>query len=609
VTPVQKVLYELLIEFDEICTKHDITYYLGGGTALGAIRNGGFLPWDNDMDLYMPRREYKKLCEVIDLELKEDRFFVNKERNPYYLNPIARYGNSNTTKLYFSFMTDGESCGQHFDILIFDPFPNDSEEQQKYRDLLRIYCEILQPYFVVARETYKHSKVFNYSLYKDYMRQVEERGKAAVIQELEEYLFSFPDEEAELYCMNWGLDVLCYNRAYFGNPRRVPFEDRLFPIAEKAEQIFRLAYGDNWMLLPPKEFRIAKRAADNCDLPVKLLVDLYHKGYDRDKAVADFAKYKDAQLYLRLIREGFDKKRCQKAIDRATRKVNPSFSVEEYLDLQLNVDALKYEVCVDAPIAVVNESLSVLLKRGKFGVVAKIIARRRQQQMPASEETLRIEKVAGQMRDLSVAYYDKHDIAHIADFFTKDEELDIPFFAAMKNVVLLENFDDEELKKMDLYESLSKKLEDRDYFEDDLFSKTAADIFVKLGQIDKANELYSAVLSRANHALLIRDIEKLKKEGMAICKSSGFTSDFVQRAYRAEKKALKDKLTLKNEPMPRRIKSKIDYICYILLQPINSDFNIRNTLAMRKNFIESKRVIDKHRSNYRALKNLAQRLG
>jgi len=213
------------------------------------------------------------------------------------------------------------------------------------------------------------------------------------------------------------------------------------------------------------------------------------------------------------------------------------------------------------------------------------------------------------MRDLSVAYYDKHDIAHIADFFTKDEELDIPFFAAMKNVVLLENFDDEELKKMDLYESLSKKLEDRDYFEDDLFSKTAADIFVKLGQIDKANELYSAVLSRANHALLIRDIEKLKKEGMAICKSSGFTSDFVQRAYRAEKKALKDKLTLKNEPMPRRIKSKIDYICYILLQPINSDFNIRNTLAMRKNFIESKRVIDKHRSNYRALKNLAQRLG
>ena len=608
-TPVQKVLYELLIEFDEICTKHDITYYLGGGTALGAVRNGGFLPWDNDMDLYMPRREYKKLCAVIDSELKEDRFFVNKERNPYYLNPIARYGNSNTTKLYFSLMTDGQSCGQHFDILIFDPFPNNLEERQKYRDLLRIYCEILQPYFVVARDTFKHSNTFNYSLYKDYVKQVEERGKAAVVQELEEYLFSFPDEEAEFYCMNWGLDVLCYNRAYFGSPRRVPFEDRLFPIAEKAEQIFRLAYGDNWMLLPPFELRIVKKAADNCDLPAKLLVDLYHKGYDKEKAVANFTKYKNAQLYLRLIREAFDKKRWQKIIARATKKIGSSMSVEEYLDLQLDVDVLKYEVCVDAPLAVVDRSLNMLLKRGKFSVVAKIIARRRLQQMPISEETLRIEGVSAQMRNLSIAYYDKQDLKYIADFFTSHEGLDLPFFSAMKNVVLLEESDDEELRKMDLFESLSKKLEDRDYFEDDLFIKTTADIFMKLGQPDRANELYSTILSRASHALLIRDVEKLKRENAAICKTTGFSDDFVRKEYRVAKNALKRKRALENEPMLRKIKSKLDYLCYVLFQPINSNFNALNTLRMRKDFIESSQVIDRYRSNYRAIKNLAQRLG
>ena len=608
-TPVQKVLYELLIEFDEICTKHDITYYLGGGTALGAIRNGGFLPWDNDMDLYMPRREYKKLCEVIDSELKEDRFFVNKERNPYYLNPIARYGNSNTTKLYFSLMTDGQSCGQHFDILIFDPFPNDPEEQQKYRDLLRIYCEILQPYFVVARDTFKHSNTFNYSLYENYVRKVEECGKAAVIQELEDYLFSFPDEEAELYCMNWGLDVLCYNRAYFGVPRRVPFEDRLLPIAEKAEQIFRLAYGDNWMLLPPKDDRIAKKAADNCDLPAKLVVDLYHKGYDKDKAVEDFTKYKNARLYLRLLSETFEKKRCQKIIARATREIKSAMSVEEYLALQMDGDTLKYEICVDAQVAVVDKALNALLKRGKFSVVTKIIARRRLQQMPISEETLRIEEVSKQMRNLSIAYYDKKDIQYIADFFTSNEELDFPFFAAMKNVVLLEKSDDEEIKKINPFKPLSKKLEDRDYFQDDLFIKTTADIFAKLGQSDRANELYSTVLSRANHALLIRDIEELKKENSAICKTTGFTDDFVQGEYRAAKKEVKLKRALKNEPLSLRIKLKLEYLCYITFQPVNSRFNILNTLGVRKEFIESDRTIERYRNSYRAVKNLVQRLG
>ena len=50
---VQSNLYEMLIELDDICRKNDIIYYLAGGTALGAVRNQGFLPWDDDIDLYI----------------------------------------------------------------------------------------------------------------------------------------------------------------------------------------------------------------------------------------------------------------------------------------------------------------------------------------------------------------------------------------------------------------------------------------------------------------------------------------------------------------------------------------------------------------------------
>ena len=65
-TDLQQVLFDLLCEFDAICRKHDIVYYLSGGTNLGALRHGGFIPWDDDSDIRMSRKEYEKLMQVIE---------------------------------------------------------------------------------------------------------------------------------------------------------------------------------------------------------------------------------------------------------------------------------------------------------------------------------------------------------------------------------------------------------------------------------------------------------------------------------------------------------------------------------------------------------------
>ena len=63
---MQVGLLTLLKEFDAICRKHDITYYLEGGSLLGAVRHKGFLPWDDDVDLSMTRDNFQKLLAVID---------------------------------------------------------------------------------------------------------------------------------------------------------------------------------------------------------------------------------------------------------------------------------------------------------------------------------------------------------------------------------------------------------------------------------------------------------------------------------------------------------------------------------------------------------------
>ena len=60
---IQKELIVLLTEIDEICRKHDIPYYLSGGTLLGALRHEGFIPWDDDLDVNMPREDWPRFRE------------------------------------------------------------------------------------------------------------------------------------------------------------------------------------------------------------------------------------------------------------------------------------------------------------------------------------------------------------------------------------------------------------------------------------------------------------------------------------------------------------------------------------------------------------------
>ena len=72
---VWKVELDLLNNFIEICNKYKLTYFAIGGTLLGAIRHKGFIPWDDDIDIGMPREDYNKLLEIAKKEFKNPIFF------------------------------------------------------------------------------------------------------------------------------------------------------------------------------------------------------------------------------------------------------------------------------------------------------------------------------------------------------------------------------------------------------------------------------------------------------------------------------------------------------------------------------------------------------
>ena len=112
ISECQDKLLTLLKKFDQRCSEFGITYYLGGGTALGAVRHEGFLPWDDDVDLYITRREYLKLCAVQDQFFTEDFVLANNENFVRYRNPYARCIDVNSTAITKTRMVDDAPKGQ-----------------------------------------------------------------------------------------------------------------------------------------------------------------------------------------------------------------------------------------------------------------------------------------------------------------------------------------------------------------------------------------------------------------------------------------------------------------------------------------------------------------
>lgn len=81
---LRQVQLELLAEFGRVCASHDIEYFALYGTALGAVRHGGFIPWDDDLDVGMLRADYDRLADIIGADLGEGYFFQTVDSDPFY---------------------------------------------------------------------------------------------------------------------------------------------------------------------------------------------------------------------------------------------------------------------------------------------------------------------------------------------------------------------------------------------------------------------------------------------------------------------------------------------------------------------------------------------
>ena len=117
-----KVQIECLLELQRVCEKHNIRYYAGGGTLLGAVRHRGYIPWDDDIDVYMLEKDYYEFLKVAPKEISEPFFFQSFETQEGFGPSVSRIRKSNTTACtQFEYDTADENynCGIFIDIFPF----------------------------------------------------------------------------------------------------------------------------------------------------------------------------------------------------------------------------------------------------------------------------------------------------------------------------------------------------------------------------------------------------------------------------------------------------------------------------------------------------------
>ena len=116
---------EMLLYFKNFCDENNLTFYFCGGCCIGAVRHGGFIPWDDDVDVFMKREDYEKLGELWNKKADTEKYsYCRPSEAKNYRNLFATINDNNTTFIKTHQASLDINHGLVLDILPLDGFPN-----------------------------------------------------------------------------------------------------------------------------------------------------------------------------------------------------------------------------------------------------------------------------------------------------------------------------------------------------------------------------------------------------------------------------------------------------------------------------------------------------
>lgn len=253
VKQIRNAEIEILDYVVEICEKNNIEYYLDFGTLLGAIRHEGFIPWDDDIDIAMPRKDYEKFLKICQ-DIKSPMFFLQTYRTDkeYYQN-FAKMRNSNTTFIEKNMKHLNFNHGIYIDIFPIDSFPEKSLLQYlKLAVVVSInkMCTLTKnPY---AFMPYKIAKIIHL-LFKPI--------KVTAYNGIIDKILRNNKQSKYLYSLENGFDFKkIIQTAVLREKTMHKFEMKEYKIPKNYDDYLKILYG-NYMQLPPENERVSPHLA------------------------------------------------------------------------------------------------------------------------------------------------------------------------------------------------------------------------------------------------------------------------------------------------------------------------------------------------------------
>ena len=390
-TEKQEHLLQLFREIDEICKENNLRYVMAGGTAIGVVRNEGFIPWDDDVDIYMPRADWEKLVELSEAVLPENRVLqcVDVDRN--YTNTFPRYASTDSCALHKHQIIGKDSAGEIIDVLTLDPIPADDREYEKYRTHMMIYSELVNMVVVFgARWEIPVSQYLRWLFSYTFL------GKDRTLKKLEKIMFSYEEKDCPRYAMRWGGCPFLFDKDMMFPVKYMKFEGTEVMVPHRMSDYLIWHYGDEWSYVPPHGERESHDAVTVPGITYKELREDYLPGIRKGKLRRDSVWRKIYSLA------------GAKRNHRMQHKRELLLAKSTVMDLEARI-----QEC--------GQSLKILVAERKFDVLNDIFTRYFQVQ-------------------LSVAFIGREDFGGIYPFYhpTLLEISDETFYAAMLTLVYTE---------------------------------------------------------------------------------------------------------------------------------------------------------------------------
>lgn len=262
---LQQKSLELLLEFNEFCKKHNKKIFVIGGGLIGAVRHKGFIPWDDDLDVFMLRDDYNWLCENFNKLVDNEKFYFEKTEKDHYTRlQIGAVVDETTT---FVKVRQSDLSDVHHGVRI-DVIPLDYCPKSRFKRKTQILWALLYSMFIVGEPHTSKGKLLTAvsKIMLALFKTPESRYRVWRLAERRMSRFKAQDCECLTELCSWYQYMVNeYPKSIFEKVVYLPFENAEIPAPVGYDAYLKQAFGD-YMTLPPKDERAPKHEADIIDL-------------------------------------------------------------------------------------------------------------------------------------------------------------------------------------------------------------------------------------------------------------------------------------------------------------------------------------------------------